>query len=93
MSAAQGVGDTHPGQWLPFWQQACAESRRGACHFLAARLSAHCDGGSGWACNEAGVLRLRLSEPNEDAEKPAMADAVGSARSGSSRRAKTFSRC
>jgi len=78
MSAAQGVGDTHPGQWLPFWQQACAESRRGACHFLAARLSAHCDGGSGWACNEAGVLRLRLSEPNEDAEKPAMADAVGS---------------
>jgi hypothetical protein len=77
MSAAQGVGDTHPGQWLPFWQQACAESRRGACHFLAARLSAHCDGGSGWACNEAGVLRLRLSELNEDAEKPAMADAVG----------------
>jgi hypothetical protein len=24
MSAVQGVGDSHPGQWLPFWQQACA---------------------------------------------------------------------
>jgi hypothetical protein len=78
MSAAQGVGDHHPGQWLPFWQKACTESRRGACQFLAARLSAHCEGGSGWACNEAGVLRLRLSEPNEDAEKPAMADAMES---------------
>ena len=25
MAAAQGVGDRHPGQWLPFWQQACRE--------------------------------------------------------------------
>src|SRR5207244_2393128 len=23
MSAAQGVGDRHQGQWIPFWQQAC----------------------------------------------------------------------
>ena len=27
MSAAGGVGDRHPGQWLPFWQQACADER------------------------------------------------------------------
>ena len=78
MSAAQGVGDNHPGQWLPYWQKACTESRRGACDFLAARLSAHCEDGSGWACNEAGVLRLRLSEPDERGEKPATADVVES---------------
>ena len=78
MSAAQGVGDHHPGQWLPFWQKACTESRRGACGFLAARLSAHCEGGSGWACNEAVIVRLRLSEPAEDGERAALADAMGS---------------
>ena len=78
MSAAQGVGDHHPGQWLPFWQKACTEGRRGACDFLAARLSAHCEGGSGWACNEAVIVRRRRSEPAEDGEKTALADAMGS---------------
>jgi len=78
MSAAQGVGDRHPGQWLPFWQKACAEDRRGACDFLGARLSAHCDGGSGWACNEAAIIRLRLSEPTEDGDRTALADAMRS---------------
>ena len=28
MSATQGVGDSHPGQWLPFWRQACEDGRR-----------------------------------------------------------------
>lgn len=78
MSAAQGVGDRHPGQWLPFWQRACAEGRRGSCDFLTARLSAHCEGGSGWACNEASVLKARSSAPGENSNKPEMADAVGS---------------
>jgi hypothetical protein len=78
MSAAQGVGDTHPGQWLPFWQKACTEGRRRACDFLALRLSAHCESGSGWACNEAVIVRLRLSEPTEDGERAALADAMGS---------------
>src|SRR5262245_6805130 len=77
MSAAQGVGDQHPGQWLPFWQRAGAQARRGARGILAARLSAHCAGGSGWACNEAGIVRLRLSEPTEDGERAALADAMG----------------
>ena len=27
MSAAQGVGDRHRGQWIPFWQQACQQDR------------------------------------------------------------------
>jgi hypothetical protein len=76
ISSTHGVGDHHPGQWLPFWRQACAEGRRGACDFLAARLSAHCEGGSGWACNEAAVVRLRFSQTAEEGEKPATADAV-----------------
>ena len=62
MSAAGGVGDRHPGQWLPFWQQACADERPHACSYLAAKQSGQCNSGSGWACNEAGVLRAALSE-------------------------------
>jgi hypothetical protein len=34
MSAAQGVGDSHPGQWLPFWQQACRDERAYACPYF-----------------------------------------------------------
>ena len=56
MSATGGVGDDHPGQWLPFWQRACADDRPGACRYLAARQSRHCAAGSGWACNELAVL-------------------------------------
>jgi hypothetical protein len=62
MSALQGVGDRHPGQWLPFWQDACAAGRPRACAFLAARQSSHCDGGSGWACNEAGLQQFSRGE-------------------------------
>ena len=62
MSATGGVGDRHPGQWLPFWQAACADGRPGACGYLAARLSGHCVAGSGWACNEIGVLLLTRPE-------------------------------
>ena len=58
MSATGGAGDRHPGQWLPFWRQACADDRPGACGYLAARQSGHCAAGSGWACNELGVLFL-----------------------------------
>ena len=60
MSAAGGVGDRHPGQWVPFWQQACEEARPHACGFLAAKQSGLCNMGSGWACNEAGVLLAGL---------------------------------
>src|SRR5438874_1755725 len=34
MSAAQGVGDRHRGQWIPFWQIACEEDRGDACRYL-----------------------------------------------------------
>ena len=65
MSAAGGAGDRHPGQWLPFWQQACADGRPHACRYLAAKQSGHCNSGSGWACNEAGILRAALAAQGE----------------------------
>ena len=57
MSAAQGVGDSHRGQWLPFWDEACREGRTRACAYLANLESIFCRAGSGWACNEAALLR------------------------------------
>ena len=56
MSAAHGVGDTHRGQWVTFWQQACAENRPNGCRQFGVMVSTYCDNGSGWACNEYGVL-------------------------------------
>jgi hypothetical protein len=56
MSAAEGVGDTHRGRWLPFWQQACDEGRRDACNNLALMELSNCRDGSGWACNALGIL-------------------------------------
>ena len=58
MSAAQGVGDRHPGQWVPFWQRACGEGRPSACQYLADMQSRFCDSGSGWACNESAILQV-----------------------------------
>jgi hypothetical protein len=60
MSAVEGVGDNHPGQWTPFWRQACEEDRPYACGYLLETESKFCRAGSGWACNEAGILRLDL---------------------------------
>jgi hypothetical protein len=57
MSAAQGVGDGHRGQWLPFWADACREGNTRACAYLANLESIFCNAGSGWACNEAAILR------------------------------------
>ena len=56
MSAAQGVGDTHRGQWVTFWQQACADNSPNGCRHFGVMVSTYCDNGSGWACNEYGVL-------------------------------------
>ena len=65
ISAAGGVGDRHPGQWVPFWQQACEEGRPHACGFLLAKQAGLCNMGSGWACNEAGVLQAVLGGAGE----------------------------
>jgi hypothetical protein len=66
MSATQAVGDSHPGQWLPFWRQACADGRSYACPYLADVTLSFCDQGSGWACNEAGLLHIAISRSGED---------------------------
>jgi len=59
MSATQGVGDSHPGQWLPFWRQACHDDRPYACSYLADLEAQFCNRGSGWACNELGILQAQ----------------------------------
>lgn len=58
MSATQGVGDRHPGQWLPFWQQACQQQRASSCQYLAQLYATYCRAGSGWSCNELGILQV-----------------------------------
>jgi hypothetical protein len=55
MSLFNGVGDGHRGQFVPFWQQACAEARPYACQYLADMQQTHCVRGSGWSCNDFGV--------------------------------------
>jgi hypothetical protein len=66
LSAVQGVGDRHPGQWLPFWRQACQDGRAYACPYLADLDLTFCDRGSGWACNEAGLMDIALARSGED---------------------------
>ncbi len=51
------VGSTdgmHRGDSIPFWEQACADGRRGACERLLQIESSYCGDSSGWACNELG---------------------------------------
>jgi hypothetical protein len=57
MSATHGVGDHHPGQSLQFWQQACQNNRPFACGYLTSVESTFCRSGSGWACNELGIVQ------------------------------------
>ena len=45
-----------PRRWLPFWEQACVEERRNACLVLSKLQAQYCKQGSGWACNELGIL-------------------------------------
>jgi hypothetical protein len=66
LSVTQGVGDKHPGQWLPFWQHACEDDRPYACPYLADMQVNYCNRGSGWACNEAGLMHIALSRSGED---------------------------
>jgi hypothetical protein len=56
MSASGYLGDKHPGQWSPFWEQACAAERRDACLNLYFLQEGYCADGSAWACNEVGIL-------------------------------------
>ena len=82
MSATQGVGDSHPGQWVPFWRQACEDGRAYACPYLADLEMAFCNQGSGWACNEAGLLHIALSRSGEDLRRLDAAEAADPLRRG-----------
>jgi hypothetical protein len=54
--ALGGVGDHHPGQYLPFWDQACEAGKGRACEHLADMQQVYCARESGWACNERGIV-------------------------------------
>ena len=56
MTAAQGVGDDHRGQWIPFWQQACQQGHARACRYLTQLHATYCRAGSRWSCNELEIL-------------------------------------
>jgi hypothetical protein len=51
-----GVGDDHPGQYLPFWDQACDDGSRRACEYVVFIEQVYCARGSGWACNAQGIV-------------------------------------
>lgn len=76
MSAVQGVGDNHPGQWIPFWQRACDDGRAFACPYLADLETSFCDRGSAWACNEAGLMHVALARSGEDLRRSDLAGAA-----------------
>ena len=44
----------HPGDSLPFWEQACTEDRQTACNRLIQLEASYCGDNSAWACNELG---------------------------------------
>jgi hypothetical protein len=54
---AQGVGDDHPGQWLPFSQQACQKNQSYALRYLANEEASYCADESGWSCDEFGIVQ------------------------------------
>ena len=59
MSAAGGVGDKHPGQFVPFWQQACRADRLNACAYLTTLYTNFCNQGSDWGCNVLDIMQTR----------------------------------
>jgi len=65
MSAVQGVGDRHPGQYLPFWRKACESGVQRACTYTATLTKIYCQNGSGWACNETAILRRGRGESGD----------------------------
>lgn len=59
MSAANGVGDSHPGHTVPFWESACRKGRIDGCRNLASIHARYCVSGSAWSCNELGIMGAR----------------------------------
>jgi hypothetical protein len=66
LALVKGVGDEHPGQWLPFWQETCEAGSDRACDHLATLEQNLCLADSAWACNELGVLLAKLDYPESE---------------------------
>jgi len=62
---------------VPFWQGACSDGRARACGYLANMQLRFCRSGSGWACNEAGILQVALALSGEDRRWLDPGDAAG----------------
>ena len=58
----------HPGDSLPFWEQACAEDRPTACNRLIQLEASYCGDNSAWACNELGGHYRQGEIVNSDAD-------------------------
>jgi hypothetical protein len=56
LSTLRIFGDNHPGQYYPFWRDACESGSARACEYRAFMALNYCNRGSGWACNEFGIL-------------------------------------
>jgi hypothetical protein len=54
MTASGATDGMHRGDSLPFWEQACADSRPNACQRLLMIENSYCNDNTGWACNEVG---------------------------------------
>ena len=69
MTAVGSTDGMHPGDRVPFWQQACAEGRRGACGRLLQVETSYCTDNAGWACNELGTHYAQGRLVNSDPER------------------------
>ncbi len=69
MSAIGATDGTHRGDAVPFWQQACANDRRGACARLLQIESSYCRDNAAWACNELGAHYTEGSITEADDER------------------------
>jgi hypothetical protein len=72
ISAAGGVGDDHPGQFVRFWEQACADGSARGCEHLDVMREDYCGKGSGWACNQ-----LAIAFVNRKGDRRRAAAALG----------------
>jgi hypothetical protein len=68
MSLLGKMDGRHPGDSLPFWDQACADGRPNACERLVQLHTTYCNDNAAWACNELGLMYRRggLVEANSD---------------------------
>ena len=68
MTAMGKTDGMHPGDSLPFWEQACAEDRPTACNRLIQLEASYCGDNSAWACNELGGHYRQGEIVNSDAD-------------------------